>query len=127
MAKRKVEVKVDSYGVYKDWDPKSQDLPTISQFTTRVPAFIGIEFGFVTAIKGAKNQKLTYVIDHPGILDADGHPRPAFEGEVYVKTQDWKFYLGDTIWEPIDDKLGPWHMWLELDGEVIAEKTFEVT
>ncbi len=127
MAKRKIEASISTYGVYKHWDATSQDLPSIQQFTTRVPAIVGIEFGFVTNVKGAKNQKLTYCIEHPGILDAAGQPRPPFDGEVYVKTQDWNFYLGDTIWEPIEDKLGPWRMWLALRGERIAEKTFEVT
>lgn len=126
MAKRKIEVNISTYGVYKHWDAGSPDLPSIAQFTTRVPAFVGIEFGFVANVKGAKNQKLTYWIEHPGILDAEGRTRPPFDGQVHVKTQDWNFYLGDTIWEPIEDKLGPWRMWIELQGALVAEKTFEV-
>ena len=43
-----------------------------------------------------------------------------------MKTNDWDFYLGDTIWLPIEDKLGQWRMTLELDGEIIADKTFEL-
>ncbi|MEZ6120347.1 MAG: DUF3859 domain-containing protein [Pirellulaceae bacterium] len=43
-----------------------------------------------------------------------------------MKTNDWNFYLGDTIWSPIHDKLGTWRMWVELDGRIIGEKSFEV-
>ncbi|MGI9467443.1 MAG: DUF3859 domain-containing protein, partial [Rubripirellula sp.] len=55
-----------------------------------------------------------------------GKRRPPFDGMVYIKKNDWDFYLGDTIWEPINDKLGNWRMTLELDGKVVADKTFEL-
>ena len=115
-----------SYGIYTKWDKDSKDLPRLSQMTTRVRADIDVEFGFLVNIKGAKNQELIYCIDHPGILDQEGAPRPAFDGLVYVKQNEWNFYLGDTIWEPVEDKLGPWHMTLELGGKIVAEKTFEL-
>jgi hypothetical protein len=35
--------------------------------------------------------------------------------------------FSDTIWAPIEDKLGPWYMYLSLDGKIFAEKLFEVT
>jgi hypothetical protein len=50
-----------------------------------------------------------------------------FEGNVYVKDNDWSFYLGDTVWEPIEDKIGNWRMTLSLAGKVIADKTFNLT
>ena len=126
MARRKPEIKMRSFGIYEKWDADSKTLPRVIEFTTEVPAEIDIEFGFVVDIKGAKNEELFYCIDHPGILDSEGNRRDPFDGTVYVKTNDWQFYLGDTIWAPIDDKLGHWHMWIELAGAVIAEKTFEV-
>ena len=126
MAKRKPEIRVRSYGIYSKWDSKSKELPRIAEFTTRVPAEIDIEFGFIVNIIGAKNQELDYCIHHPGILDSDGVVRDPFDGVVYVKTNDWDFYLGDTIWIPIEDKLGSWRMTLEMKGELIADKTFEV-
>ena len=115
-----------SYGVYSQWDADARELPQIAEFTTRVRAEIDVEFGFVVNIKGAKNQELDYCIDHPGILDADGNRREPFDGTVFVKTNDWDFYLGDTIWPPIEDKLGAWRMTLELNGTIIAEKTFDL-
>ena len=114
------------YGIYSKWDSQSKELPRFVELTTQIRAEIDIEFGFVVNIKWAKNQELYYCIDHPGILDSDGNRRAPFDGSVYIKTNDWEFYLGDTIWEPIADKLGKWHMYLELNGQVIAEKTFDV-
>lgn len=126
MPKRKPEIRIRSYGIYSNWDAKTKLLPKIEEFTTRVPATIDIEFGFIINIKWAKNSELDYCIDHPGILDDKGRPRAPFDGSVYVKTNDWDFYLGDTIWEPIKDKLGPWRMSVDMDGKTIAEKTFEI-
>jgi hypothetical protein len=126
MAKRKPQIRIRSYGIYTQWESKSKDLPRISEFTTDVPAVVDIEFGFVVNIQGAKNQELDYCIHHPGIIGKDGNVREPFDGVVYVKTNDWNFYLGDTIWEPLSDKLGDWRMTLEMDGKLVAEKTFHV-
>ena len=126
MAKPKVEVKFRTWGIYTQWDRSSKELPKVVEVTTSIPADVDIEFGFVVNIRGAKNEKLSYSIAHPGILDDNGNRRSPFTGSVYVKTNDWNFFLGDTIWEPITDKLGDWHLSLELNGGVVAEKTFEV-
>lgn len=125
-AKRKPVTKMHSYGIYKNWDANSKTLPEVHEFTTHIQAEIDVEFGFVVNIKGAKNRQLEYCIYHPGILDSKGKPRDPFDGIVFVKKNDWSFYLGDTIWEPIADKLGEWRMTLELEGKIIAEKTFEL-
>ncbi len=126
MAKRKPKIRIRSYGIYSKWESESKDLPKIKEFTTHVPAEIDVEFGFIVNIIGAKNQELEYCIYHPGILDAHGNRRAPFAGTVYAKTNDWNFYLGDTIWAPIADKLGDWRMTLDLDGTTIAEKTFKL-
>lgn len=91
-----------------------------------MPAIVGVEFGFIVSIQGAKNKQLAYCIDHPGIRDDQGAVRPPFDGLEYIKKNDWNFYLGDTLWEPLSDKLGPWRMTLELDGKTVADETFEV-
>ncbi|QDT09446.1 DUF3859 domain-containing protein [Planctomycetes bacterium K23_9] len=126
MARRKPEVRMRSYGVYSKWESSSKELPDLVEVTTEIPAEIDIEFGFIVNIKWAKNSELTFCIDHPGILDAQGQRRSAFDGVVFVKTNDWHFFLGDTIWEPVADKLGPWRLTLELGGRTVAEKTFLV-
>ena len=126
MAKRKPEIRIKSYGIYSNWDAETKELPQIAEFTTRVRAQLDVEFGFVVNIKGAKNRPLEYCIYHPDIPDRAGVVRPPFDGTVYIKTNDWDFYLGDTIWAPVEDKLGDWRMTLVLDGKLIAEKTFEL-
>ena len=126
MAKRKAEIRLRSYGIYERWDSEDKALPKIKKFTLEVPAVVDIEFGLIVNIKGAKNQLLDFCIDHPGILDSEGLRRAPFDGSEYVKTNDWNFYLGDTIWLPLVDKLGPWRMTVELGGKTIAEKVFNV-
>lgn len=124
MAKRKPDLRMRSYGIYTQWESDSKELPDLKEVTTDIPAHIDVEFGFIVNIKWAKNSELFFCIDHPGILDAQGRRRAAFDGSVFIKTNDWHFFLGDTIWEPIQDKLGPWHLTLELEGKRVAEKTF---
>ncbi|MCA9218558.1 MAG: DUF3859 domain-containing protein [Planctomycetales bacterium] len=124
MVKRKPEVRIRSYGIYEKWNRDTKELPRFVQATYRVRAEVDVEFGFVVNIKGAKNCELEYCIFHPGILDENGTLRPPFDGSVYVKHNDWDFYLGDTIWEPIADKLGDWRMTLTLSGKIVADKTF---
>lgn len=126
MVKRKPVVRICSYGIYAKWDSDSRQLPRFIKPTMRIPARVDIEFGFVVNIKRAKNRVLNYCIDHPGIQDDQGRRRAPFDGEVYVKTNDWDFYLGDTIWLPIDDKLGRWKMWVAWEDEIIVEKSFSV-
>lgn len=126
MAKRKIEVRMRTHGIYSKWESGSKEFPRFLHMTTEVPARVDVEFGFVVNIKHAKHRELYFCIDHPGILDGQGARRDPFDGTVYVKSNDWNFFLGDTIWEPIDDKLGPWRLWLALDEDVIAEKTFQL-
>lgn len=126
MAKRKPEVRIRTFGIYTQWDSDAKELPKVQEVTLRVPAHVDIEFGMVVNILKAKNQRLFYRIDHPGIRDDDGRVRDPFVGEVFIRTNDWDFYLGDTVWEPLDDKIGPWRMTLELGGKLVAEKTFDV-
>ena len=126
MPKQKPVVNIRSFGIYTQWNEEAKELPRILEFTTIVPAEIDIEFGFIANFKKAKNQLVRYCIYHPGIQDAEGNVRPPFDGEVYVRTNDWDFFLGDTVWAPIEDKRGCWRMTLEILGEIVAEKSFDV-
>lgn len=89
-------------------------------------AEIDVEFGLIVNIKKAKGEKLHFCIYHPDIPNAEGDVMPPFEGVEYVKDNDWHFYLGDTLWEPIGNKLGPWRMTLTMNNKIIADKTFNV-
>ena len=126
MAKRKITVRLHSCGIYTDWDKDSKTLPRFRRATRRVRADVGGEFGLIVEIRGAKNYELAYCIDHPGILDERGKRRPPFDGTVYVRKNEWLFFLGDTIWEPVEDKLGNWRLTLELDEKIVADETFEL-
>lgn len=126
MAKRSVLVEMSSYGIYSTWDSKSKQLPKIQEFTTEVPAEIDVEFGYIVNIKKAKGEKIRYCIYHPNITTDKGEILEPFDGEEYVGNNDWDFYLGDTIWAPVDNKIGNWRMTIELKGQVIADKTFHL-
>lgn len=126
MARSKAIIKIHSYGIYSQWDAEEQSLPKIQAFTTKVQAKIDVEFGLIINIKKAKGEKIRFCIYHPNIPDEDGYPLAPFDGEEYVKNNDWTFYLGDTVWSPTANKLGFWRMTIELKGKIIAEKTFEL-
>ncbi len=126
MAKSKYIVEILSHGIYTGWDGKSKLLPNIQTFTTDIPAAIDVEFGFTVNIKKGKGKILRYCIYHPDITTDTGDIMPPFDGEVHIRNNDWDFYLGDTIWAPIENKLGDWRMLMEIDGVTIAEKTFNL-
>lgn len=122
----KAKFTISSYGIYQSWDEMAKQLPIIKDFTTKIPAQLDIEFGFILQVLKGKGLKLVYTIYHPDIPDKRGEIMEPFTGEVYVRNNDWEFYLGDALWLPIEDKIGDWRMVIELNGKVIAEKTFSV-
>lgn len=124
MAKRKPEIELYSYGLYENWNRK--DIPKLLEITDTVKVELDIEFGMVIKIKKAKGMKLEWMIDHPGVKDAKGNTRPAFEGVDYINGNTWEFFLGDTIWEPIEDKVGPWRLVCRIDNKIVADKTIYV-
>lgn len=115
-----------SWGEYSSWDKQSKDLPRILDISETVKAEIGTEFGYVLRIKKAKGKRLDFRIIHPPFTDEHGELMDDFTGEVYVNSNDYEFFLGDCIWEPLDDKLGPWRLITEMDGKVIADKTLHL-
>jgi hypothetical protein len=117
---------ISSYGIYDNWDEKSKSLPEIKTLTTDIPTQLEIEFGFILSAKKAKGKRLEWTIFHPDVPDDNGHIMPPFEGTVYVRNNDWAFYLGDTIWAPINNKVGDWRMVIGCDENIIAEKTFSL-
>ncbi|WOH37867.1 DUF3859 domain-containing protein [Thalassotalea fonticola] len=126
MAKSKPEFSIKSYGIYELWNPKVKELPRIQNFTSEIPAVVDIEFGYILNVKKGKGCKLNFKISHPNILDKNGNVMAPFTGEVFVKTNDWSFFLGDTIWQPIQDKLGPWQIVIKYHEKIVADKTFNV-
>ncbi|SHF38331.1 protein of unknown function [Mariniphaga anaerophila] len=115
-----------SYGEYSQWERESSDIPKILDFTTRIEAEIGTEFGYVLHIAGGKGEAVSFKIEHPPFKNEDGNTAPPFEGEQFVRTNDFRFYLGDCVWEPLDDKLGNWELTTYHKGKVVARKVFEL-
>ena len=123
MPKRKPEFEIYTYGIYSKWDRESKDIPKILEITDTIPAQLDIEFGYVLKIRRGKGIKLDFIIDHPPFKDESGNISPPFVGEHYVNSNDWQFFLGDTIWEPIDDKKGKWTLITKYKGQIVAEKS----
>jgi len=123
LSKKKFDITLYTYGEYSTWDRESKALPKILNITDTIEADIGTEFGYVLKIKKAKGCKIDFRIIHPPFNDENGEPMDDFTGEVYINSNDYEFFLGDCIWEPLDDKLGSWRLITELEGKVIADKT----
>lgn len=127
MPKRKrPQVELYSYGVYSTWDRTSRDLPKLQEITTEIPVTPDIEFGYVLKIKGGKGEILEFEIIHPPFDDSDGRPAPPFTGEVVINSNDWEFFLGDTVWEPYENKAGDWILITRLQGKEVARKKFRL-
>mgnify|MGYP001110013901 CR=1 FL=1 len=126
MAKRKPEFELYSYGIYSQWERESKEIPKLMEITTIIPAQIDIEFGYVLKIKRGKGIKLHFTIEHPPFEDENGKLMPPFTGEHFVNSNDWQFFLGDTIWEPMHNKLGEWRLITEYNGQVVASKTLNI-
>lgn len=126
LARSKPQVEVKSFGIYTQWESESKELPRVVEFTRQIPAVVDIEFGIVVNIKKAKNELINFCIHHPGIKDEAGKVRAPFDGQVYAKTNDWDFFLGDTIWLPIEDKLGPWQLTIEIAGRQLVDETLQI-
>jgi len=122
MAKKKITWELYSYGEYSNWERTSKKLPKLLKITDRVQIHPDIEFGYVIKIKGAKGKKIDFRIDHPPFYNNKGQLEPPFEGEYYINSNDYEFFLGDTVWKPYEDKQGEWFLSTWLDGKTIAEK-----
>ena len=121
------KTEIVSYGKYTYWDRDSKTLPELVELTTEVKAEIGVEFGMIVEIFQAKGRFLDFVIDHPPFTDENGKISPPFEGSYQIRNNPYAFFLGDTIWEPIEDKRGPWTMTVLMDGKELASKTIMLT
>ncbi|MFW6061856.1 MAG: DUF3859 domain-containing protein [Planctomycetota bacterium] len=126
MAKKQPEARMVSYGLYTPFDRESEQLPQILEFTDHVPAREGVEFGYILEIRKARGKVLTFRIDHPPFPDKSGETAPPFEGEQRIRAPEWHFFLGDTIWPPVEDKVGDWTLSTWVDGDQVASRTFHV-
>ena len=97
MNKRKPDFRMYSYGEYSQWDRSSRELPKILNITDTIRAEIGTEFGYILKISGGKGKRITFRIEHPPFKNEDDKIVPSFEGEYFVGSNDYEFFLGDCI------------------------------
>ena len=126
VSRKKIDINLYSFGQYTEWDRNSRKLPKIVNISDVIEAEVGTEFGYVLKIKSGKGKKIEFKIIHPPFTDGNGEIMPDFTGEYYVNSNDYEFFLGDYIWEPLEDKLGNWRLITYLDGQVIADKTLHL-
>jgi len=126
MAKKNPEVSMHSHGLYDGWNRESKELPKLLKITTEIDAALDVEFGYILRIRNARNSRITFLIEHPPFTDTDGEVALPFEGELYVKTNDFRFFLGDTIWAPVENKRGSWRLVTWIDEKKVADKTLQL-
>ncbi|MFO7869669.1 MAG: DUF3859 domain-containing protein [Bacteroidales bacterium] len=114
------------YGKYQTWNRTSKKLPDIQHISHDIEAHINTEFGYTLLIKGLKGKTISFVIQHPPFKDDNGNISPDFTGEVFINSNSFTFYLGDCVWEPIHDKIGPWRLLSYIEGVCIADKTLYI-
>lgn len=124
MAKKKLKIDLESYGIYEAWNRKN--IPTLVKFTTEIPVGPEVEFGYVLRLRGAKGMKIHFTIHHPPFRNEKGQQEPPFSGDVTVRKNDYRFFLGDTFWEPFENKAGVWELITQLNGDQVAKKTFRM-
>lgn len=115
-----------SYGEYAPWDRNSKAIPKLLSIKNTIEAESGTEFGYVLRIKKAKGKRIDFRIDHPPFQDESGKVSPPFTGQVFINSNTYEFFLGDCVWEPVDDKMGNWTMTTKIDGEIVAQKTLRL-
>ena len=124
--KKKCTVKIIHHGLYAKWSNRCRELPRFLKFTDIIPGRVESEFGCTIEITGGKGKFVDYTIEHPPLLDSQGAVAPSFTGQIPLRANKDTVYLGDTLWEPLVDKLGKWRVIGKLDGEKIADFTFTI-
>ncbi len=125
-AKKQPKITIESFGRYTTWDRSSKELPRILEFTNTIQCKEGNEFGMILQISGGKGCEFEYCIKHPPFKDETGGIFPDITGSYFVNSNDHKFFIGDCIWLPVEDKKGVWEVEVTYEGELIAHKKFEM-
>jgi len=120
------QVEIISYGKYTRWNARSKDLPELEELTYEIKAELDVEFGMLVEIRHGKGRYLEFIIHHPPFKDQSGNIAPSFVGEYQIRSNPFRFFLGDTVWEPVDDKRGNWELIIKIDGQVVAQKKLKL-
>jgi len=125
-SKKKFEVIIESYGLYTQWRSRSRELPKIIEFTNVIKAYAGNEFGMILRIRKGKGVKLDYYVGRPVLKGSSNIVENDFTGKHIIRSNDYKFFVGDCIDHPVEDKIGKWIISIYSEGILLAEKTFSV-
>lgn len=122
---RSLQAELRSYGIYEPYD--GTHIPQIRSFTDQVPAIAGTEFGCVLEISGGRGAVLDWRISHPPFKDRRGRPVPDFSGELHVRTKRYQVFVGDAVWEPVDECCGLWTVAVHHQGRLLVSQAFTVS
>ncbi len=125
-SRKKFEVTIESYGLYTQWKNNSRELPKIVEFTNVISAYPGNEFGMILRIRKGKGVKLSYYIRHPVEKSYSSTPENDFSGVHIIRSNDYKFFVGDCIDQPVKNKIGEWVIGVCSEGVLLAEKAFNI-
>jgi hypothetical protein len=119
-------VDIISYGRYAGWNSNDRELPELVELTDRVEAAIDVEFGMIVELRQAKGRYIRYLIEHPPFPDEAGNTVPAFSGEYQIRTNPARFFLGDAVVPPVEDKKGTWELKIFWEDHLLAGKRIEI-
>lgn len=123
---RPLEIEIINFGLYSAWDRDNSKLPEFIELTNEIKAEIGVEFGMMVEIRKARGRYLDFRIDHPSFLDESGEIAEPFTGTFRVKHNPFQFFLGDTIWEPVEDKRGEWKLSIYYEEKLLVSKSIHL-
>ena len=106
-------------------------LPTFVEHTDRVPAKLGVSFGFVFHITGLKDQEsivLRKVVNHPPMRNARGKEEVQYATNVTVPVRhdEVRFGAGYRLDRPEDLKPGVWTFQILYRGHKLVSRSFTV-
>lgn len=116
---------MESYGIYTLLDKSSEELPQILEFTRKIPVSESIEFGVILKIKGHRGGVIDFTIEHPRWIE-NGKVMPDFRAQLPIKSNDFRAFLGDTFWQPLENKVGKWTIRARFEGKQFLNESFEM-
>jgi len=126
MAAKKISFEMESYGIYTLLKQSGDKLPQILKFTDKIPVSPEVEFGITLNITGGKGETIDFEIVHPPWPRPDGSTEPAFRSSLPVRTSPFRMFIGDTFWEPWENKCGKWVIKVMHKEKLILKKSFEM-
>lgn len=126
MPRRSPDIKLISRGLYTAFKRDSNKLPRLIEATRIVPASLDSEFGCIIEVRGGRGLILPFTIEHPTFTDEQGQTVPTFEGEFFIDANEYRMFVGDTLWEPLENKVGRWTIRVFHEEQAVIHEWFDV-